>query len=101
MCVNLGTGNGYSILDLVKTFEKVNNIAIPFEFCNRRKGDIEQIYADTGLAEKLLKWKSKRVWRICVYRHGMIKKQTASFHIFFVFYSHHPSFPLLIERNLY
>ena len=45
MCINLGTGNGYSILDLVKTFEKVNNIAIPFEFCNRRKGDIEQIYA--------------------------------------------------------
>jgi|MDTA01.1.fsa_nt_gb UDP-glucose 4-epimerase len=60
MCINLGTGNGYSILDLVKTFEKVNDITIPFEFCERRKGDIEQIYANTKLAEKLLKWKSKK-----------------------------------------
>ena len=90
MCINLGTGNGYSILDLVKTFEKVNDITIPFEFCERRKGDIEQIYANTKLAEKLLSG-SLSLEDMCLSSWHRVKKQTVSFYnfLFFIVMVHH------------
>ena len=53
---NLGTGHGYSVLDVVKTFEKVNNIKIPYEIVGRRSGDIASCYADPNKAEKVLGW---------------------------------------------
>ena len=53
---NLGTGHGYSVLDVVKTFEKVNNIKIPYEIVARRPGDIASCYADPKKAEKILGW---------------------------------------------
>lgn len=56
---NLGTGKGYSVLDLVKTFEKVNNIKIPYKIIERRPGDIAVSYADVSKAEKELKWKAE------------------------------------------
>ncbi|HIS12291.1 MAG TPA: UDP-glucose 4-epimerase GalE, partial [Candidatus Onthocola stercoravium] len=56
---NLGTGKGYSVLDLVKTFEKVNNIKIPFEIVGRRAGDVAECYADPTKAEKELHWKAQ------------------------------------------
>ena len=53
---NLGTGHGYSVLDVVKTFEKVNNIKIPYEIVGRRSGDIASCYANPNKAEKVLGW---------------------------------------------
>ena len=57
---NLGTGCGYSVLDVVNTFERVNNIKINYEFTQRRAGDLEEFYADPSKAEKELGWKAKR-----------------------------------------
>ena len=56
---NLGTGKGVSVLQLITTFEKVNNIKIPYTFSNRREGDIDSLYADVDKIYKDLKWKSK------------------------------------------
>ena len=51
---NLGTGKGFSVLDLVKTFEKANEITIQYEFKARREGDLPSYYADASKAEKVL-----------------------------------------------
>lgn len=56
---NLGTGNGYSVLDMVNAFEKTNNIKIPYEISKRREGDIASCYADSNLAYKELGWKAE------------------------------------------
>ena len=56
---NLGTGKGYSVLEIVKTFEKVNNIKIPYEIVERREGDIDECYSDPSKAEKELNFKAK------------------------------------------
>ena len=58
--INLGTGQPYSVLDIVKTFEKVNNIQVPYEIGPRRGGDLPAVYADVSKAEKVLGWKAKR-----------------------------------------
>lgn len=55
---NLGTGKGYSVLEIVKTFEKANNISVPYQICNRRIGDITIAYANANKAEKSLQWKA-------------------------------------------
>ena len=57
---NLGTGNGYSVLEMVKAFERVNNISVPYEITKRRDGDIATCYADTEKALKMLNWKAER-----------------------------------------
>ncbi|MCR5667006.1 MAG: UDP-glucose 4-epimerase GalE [Eubacterium sp.] len=56
---NLGTGHGYSVLDIVKNFEKANNLTIPYEIKPRRAGDIATCYADATKAEKELGWKAE------------------------------------------
>ena len=56
---NLGTGKGYSVLDLIRTFEKVNNVKITFEITERRAGDVAECYADPTKAEKELHWKAQ------------------------------------------
>ena len=56
---NLGTGKGYSVLDLVKTFEKVNGIRVPYKIAPRRAGDIAVCYADPSKALKELGWKAE------------------------------------------
>lgn len=53
---NLGTGVGYSVLDLVKTFSKVNNITVNYKIAPRRSGDIAECYADTTKASDELHW---------------------------------------------
>ena len=58
--VNLGTGKGISVLELVRTFEKVNNCNVPIKFVARRKGDPSSVVADNSKALALLKWKAKR-----------------------------------------
>ena len=56
---NLGTGTGYSVLDIVKNFEEVTGINIPYEFKPRRPGDIATCYCDPSKAEKELGWKAE------------------------------------------
>lgn len=56
---NLGTGKGYSVLDLVKTFEKVNNVKVPYKIVARRPGDIAECYANPRLAKEELNWEAK------------------------------------------
>ena len=55
---NLGTGNGYSVLDLVKTFQRVNSIEVPYVIAQRRPGDIAECYADAAKAWRELGWKA-------------------------------------------
>ena len=57
---NLGTGIGYSVLDIVKTFNRVNNLDIPYKIVERRAGDIAICYADTTKAYKELGFKCKK-----------------------------------------
>ncbi|MGQ0285599.1 UDP-glucose 4-epimerase GalE [Pasteurellaceae bacterium 22721_9_1] len=57
---NLGTGVGYSVLDMVNAFEKANNIKIPYVFAPRRAGDIAINYADASRSAKELGWKTER-----------------------------------------
>lgn len=59
LTVNLGTGIGYSVLDVVKAYEKACGKRIPYEICARRPGDIATCYANPARAEALLGWKAE------------------------------------------
>ena len=59
LILNLGTGQGYSVLDMVKAFEKASGVTIPYQITDRRPGDVAQIYADPSKAKRLLNWESK------------------------------------------
>ena len=56
---NLGTGKGYSVLEIVNTFKKVNNIDVPYKIVDRRPGDIDACYASTKKALEKLNWKAE------------------------------------------
>ena len=72
---NLGTGNGYSVLDLVNTFKKVNNVDIKYVIKERRKGDIDACYADPTYAYEKLGWKAeKNIEEMCVDAYNFAKK---------------------------
>ena len=58
--INLGTGVGYSVLDMVKAFSKACGKEIPYEIKPRREGDIAMCYADPSKAAKVLGWKAER-----------------------------------------
>jgi UDP-glucose 4-epimerase len=60
MCINLGTGIGYSVLDVVKSFEKATGKNIPYQIKPRRAGDIARCYADTSYAKQILGWKATK-----------------------------------------
>ena len=57
---NLGTGTGYSVLDMVHTFEKANGVAVPYQITDRRPGDLATCYADPGKSEAVLGWKAEK-----------------------------------------
>ena len=57
---NLGTGIGYSVLDMVKAFENVNGVKIPYVIKNRRPGDVATCYADASKANDILGWKAEK-----------------------------------------
>lgn len=57
---NLGTGTGYSVLEMVEAFKKVNNIEVPYEIVKRRPGDISACYADPKKALKDLNWQAEK-----------------------------------------
>ena len=94
---NLGTGIGYSVLDVVKAFEKANGVDIPYEIKPRRDGDIATCYCDPSKAKRELGWQATRSleemcedsWRwqkqnpndfiISVYRRSGGAKRTSAF----------------------
>jgi len=57
--VNLGTGAGYSVIQMVKAFEKASGKKIPYEIVERREGDIAECYASTDYAKQYLNWKAE------------------------------------------
>lgn len=56
---NLGTGKGYSVLEMIKTFESANGVEVPYKIVGRRPGDIATCYADPSKAERELNWKAE------------------------------------------
>ena len=60
LTVNLGTGQGLSVLELLRAFEAASDRAVPFEIVARRPGDVAACYADASLARTLLGWQAKR-----------------------------------------
>ena len=56
---NLGTGHGYSVLDMVKAFSEVNDVAVPYKIAPRRPGDIAECYADPTKAKEVLGWQAE------------------------------------------
>ena len=58
--LNIGTGSGSTVLELIKTFEKVNKIKIPYSFVARRKGDREYVVADNSKLLETLNWIPRR-----------------------------------------
>ncbi len=59
-CVNLGTGRGYSVLEVIRAFEAASGRPVRFEMAPRRPGDVAQCFADPTLAQRLLGWKATR-----------------------------------------
>ena len=57
---NLGTGNGFSVLEVINSFEKVSHVKLNYKIVDRRAGDIEIVYADTTYANDELGWKAKK-----------------------------------------
>ena len=65
--LNIGTGIGTSVLELVNTFEKVNKCKIKYDFCDKRPGDVSILIADNKKAISLLNWKPKRdIKQMCI-----------------------------------
>lgn len=65
--LNIGTGVGYSVLEMIVAFEKVSGVKIPYIIVGRREGDIAECYSDSKLAEKIIGWKSELgLERMCI-----------------------------------
>jgi UDP-glucose 4-epimerase len=60
LACNLGTGRGYSVLEVIKAFEEASGKSVPYEIVDRRPGDIAECYADPSYAEQVLGWKAER-----------------------------------------
>ena len=58
--INLGTGQGYSVLEMINTFERINGVKVPYKIIDRRPGDVAACYADTALAKQSLNWIAER-----------------------------------------
>lgn len=64
---NLGTGRGYSVLDVIKTYEQASKRDIPYKFENRREGDIAEIYASSEKAKEVLNWQAEYdLYQMCL-----------------------------------
>ena len=57
---NLGTGTGYSVLDVIHAFERANGVPVPYVIAPRRPGDIASCYADASKAQRVLHWQAER-----------------------------------------
>ncbi len=60
LTLNLGTGRGISVLELVNAFARASGREIPYDIVDRRSGDVAEVYADAGLAQRLLGWRAQR-----------------------------------------
>ncbi len=58
--INLGTGKGYSVLEMIQAFEKASGRRVPYKVVSRRTGDVAACYADTQKAGKILNWRAVR-----------------------------------------
>ncbi len=80
---NLGTGNGYSVLDVIQAFEKASGKKLNYKIVERRAGDIEKVWADTRFANEELNWKAQRnidemmksAWDWELYLNGQLKME--------------------------
>lgn len=59
-CFNLGSGEGLSVLDIVNSFAEVNKVAVPYQFVERRPGDVARYFADPSKAKAVLNWQTKQ-----------------------------------------
>ncbi len=76
---NLGTGKGYSVLELIQTFAKVNNIDVPYTIVDRRPGDIAECYANTDKANRELHWKAEKgITEMCEDAYRFVKQSSSS-----------------------
>ena len=67
MTINLGTGKGYSVLDVLKAYERASGKTIPYKIVDRRDGDIAKNYADPTYAKEILGWEAKRdINQMCI-----------------------------------
>ncbi|MCM1298421.1 MAG: UDP-glucose 4-epimerase GalE [Firmicutes bacterium] len=75
MAYNLGTGKGYSVLEIINAFEKVNNVKVPYVIAGRRAGDAAKCYSDPSKANRELKWKAEKgIEAMCRDAWGFIEK---------------------------
>ena len=74
---NLGTGQGFSVLEILKSYEESNHLSIPYKIYPRRKGDVSSCYADSSKANKILNWHAERDLKdMCISSHKFaIKNQ--------------------------
>ena len=56
---NLGAGKGYSVLEMIETFSRVNNVSVPYKIVDRRPGDLAEFYADVQKAKRLMNWQTE------------------------------------------
>lgn len=76
-CYNLGTGEGYSVLELVETFQRVNNVSVPYKIVERRPGDIAACFADPTYAYQELGFKAEKgIEEMCRDAYYFIEKNT-------------------------
>jgi UDP-glucose 4-epimerase len=60
LTINLGTGQGYSVLEMVKAFEVASGKKVPYQIIERRPGDVATCYADPSYAREVLEWEAER-----------------------------------------
>ena len=60
LTLNLGIGKSFSVMEIIKTFEKITGKTIPYQYESRRKGDLDEFYADPSLAKNLIGWIAKK-----------------------------------------
>ena len=58
--INIGTGKGTSVLEIIHTFERISNLKLNWKFGDRREGDVEEIFADASKAKRILGWQSNK-----------------------------------------
>jgi len=72
--INIGTGKGHSVLELIGIFEKISEEKLNYEIVDRRPGDVSEIWSDTSYSEEILDWKANRTIEESVYSHLMYSK---------------------------
>ena len=63
--INIGTGQGYTVLEIIEKYSKLNNVKIPYKFTDRRSGDTSCVVADNTLAFELLNWRPQKTIEDC------------------------------------